>query len=216
MTFSVPLRTCLLAGLILLWTACGKAPSDATPATATPAGEVAATPPPDPTPAPAATPAKIEVPDLAAASTAKLAQTSAAALTQLTSLAGAADQPAMAADISALQTALAADDAPGALANLQQLAAYAKQVPGAEMLIESSKQMVSAWALKQGFDPAQITPVLRALQSRDYAALASQAAQLAGTGGLSAEQKTLLNGVLQTYGVDAKVDQAINKLKGLF
>ena len=45
---------------------------------------------------------------------------------------------------------------------------------------------------------------------------ASQAAMLAGTGGLTAEQKALVNGVLQTYGVDAKVDNVLGKVKSLF
>ncbi len=207
MMLSALSRTCVVAGLTLLLTACGKAPTEAAPATATPAADVAATASPEPGP--------VVVPDLAATSAAQLAQTSATALTQLTAVAGS-DHPAMAADITALQSALAADDAPGALAKLQQLAAYAKQVPGADVLIESSKQLVSAWALKQGFDTAQIAPVLRALQSRDYASLASQAAQIAGAGGLTDQQKTLLNGVLQAYGVDAKVEQAVEKLKNLF
>ncbi|MCC5021822.1 MAG: hypothetical protein J6386_03025 [Candidatus Synoicihabitans palmerolidicus] len=99
-----------------------------------------------------------------------------------------------------------------ALGQLKGLAEAAKAIPVA---VDAAKQMVSAWALKQGFDTAQIGPILGALQQGDYAGLASQAAMLAGAGGLTEQQKALVNGVLSAYGIDAKADEVLNKVKGL-
>jgi hypothetical protein len=82
--------------------------------------------------------------------------------------------------------------------------------------IDTAKLRVRGWALKQGFDPAKIGPSLSTLQQRDYAALASQAATLAGTGGLTEQQQRLLNGVLMNYGIDAKFEEVLGKVKGLF
>ena len=224
MKFSTLSGLLVLVGLSVALSGCGKKEAPETVAEKPAPAAAAAMPAPvDETPA--AKPAmaakaetmmaKVEVPDLKAASSAKLAEISGMALTQLAAL-GGAKQPEMAREAEAVKTALAGDDALGALSKLQSLASYAEQIPGAPILLESAKQMVSAWALKQGFDTAKIAPVLSALQSRDYAGLASQAAMLAGTGGLTAEQKALVNGVLQTYGVDAKVDNVLGKVKSLF
>ncbi|WP_221032657.1 hypothetical protein [Actomonas aquatica] len=212
MTFTSTLRALLWVGAGVALAGCGKTDTTATEPTA---ASTAAVPVAEETEAAVAQATEVKVPDLAEAAPAQLARVSDAALAQIAALAEE-QRPELAVNVAALQAALADDDAVGALGKLKQLSDYAQQVPGADVLIESTKQMVSAWALKQGFDTAQITPVLQALQTRDYASLASQAAVLAGRGGLSAEQKALVNGVLEAYGVDAKVDQAIDKLKNMF
>ena len=201
----------VVVGLSLALSGCGK--KDAPEAVAQKPAEVA--PAVETPPAKPALPAKVEVPDLETASSAKLAEISGVALTQLAAL-GGPKQPDLAREAEAVKLALSGNDALGALGKLQSLASYAQQIPGAPILIEAAKQTVSAWALKQGFDTARIAPVLGALQARDYAGLASQAAMLAGKGGLTAEQKALVNGVLQTYGIDAKVDDVLGKVKSLF
>lgn len=205
-------------------TGCGKADAPKAASTAVASAPAAAKPmhseteaKPVPVPASATTPAMaapVSLPDLKSASSAQLVATSGQALTNLAALAGPA-QPEVTQQVRAVQSSLTANDAVGALAQLKQLAASAQAIPGAPIVIETTKQLVSAWALKQGFDPAKIAPVLGALQTGDYAGLASQAAVLLGHGGLTAEQKTLINSVLSTYGIDAKADALMGKVKGL-
>lgn len=201
----------VLAGMGLALSGCGK--KDAPEAVVQKPAEVA--PAAENLVAKPAVPAKVEVPDLKSASSEKLVEVSGVALTQLAAL-GGPKQPDLAREAEAVKLALSGNDALGALGKLQSLASYVQQIPGAPILLEAAKQTVSAWALKQGFDTARISPVLSALQARDYAALASQAAMLAGKGGLTPEQKALVNGVLQTYGIDAKVDDVLGKVKSLF
>ena len=177
--------------------------------------------------APATAPAKVEVarvanrpvditiPNLSQSSADQLAQLGAQSLSNLSFLSGG-NSNGIADQISSLKSSLDGNQAVDALAKLKQLSDVAQSLPGAPLIIESSKQLVSAWALKQGFDTSTITPVLTALQNKDYASLASQAAILAGTGGLTDQQKQIVNGVLANYGIDAKVDQALDAVKGLF
>ena len=68
---------------------------------------------------------------------------------------------------------------------MKEWAVMAQQIPVAAAGIEATKGMVSAWALKQGFDPSLINPVLSALQAGDLGRLAAQAAKLSGTVDLS-------------------------------
>jgi len=156
--------------------------------------------------------ADLKVPDLKSASTSQLASTSAETLTNLASVAGTS-QPEVATQVEAVKSSLSSNDSVGALAKMKQLAASAQAIPGAQQAVEGAKQMVSAWALKQGFDTAKISPVLGSLQSGDLTGLASQVSTLLGAGGLSDQQKALLNGVLDTYGVNAKATELMGKLK---
>jgi hypothetical protein len=160
-------------------------------------------------------PIEISIPNLSQTSADQLAQLGAQSLANLALLDGV-KSTGVSDQISSLQSSLNGDQAVDALTKLKQLSASAQSIPGAPLVIETTKQLVSAWALKQGFDTSTIAPVLAALQQKDYAALASRAAVLAAKGGLSAEQKQVVNGVLSNYGIEANVDQALDAVKGLF
>ncbi len=207
---------------LIVATGCSKKESSASattpsePAVATaPKAEMSPATPVETTLSAAASLTAITVPDLQSSSVAQLAQISTTSLTNLTALAGPS-HPEVAAQVAAVKSSLDSNRAVDALDQLKQLTVYAQSIPGAAAAIDTAKLMVSGWALKQGFDPAKIGPILGALQQRDYTALASQAAMLAGAGGLTAEQTTLINGVLSTYGIDAKIDDVLGKVKGLF
>lgn len=160
--------------------------------------------------------ANIKLPDFKTASTQQLSALATQALTQW-SQAVEKPSPAMTTEVESVKTALAQEKPATALASLTKLDDYAKSIPGGEALLQSSKQLVSAWALKQGFDVTKISGVLGALQKGDYAALASQAATLLAKGGVSTEQKGILDGVLGTFGIDAtQASGAVNAVKGLF
>lgn len=119
-------------------------------------------------------------------------------------------------EVDAVKAALSKSEPLAALGSLTKLGEQVKSIPGAEALLQSTKQLVSAWALKQGFDAAKISGVLGALQSGDYAGLATQATGLLAKGGVSGDQKKLLEGVLGTFGVDAgNAAGAVNAVKGL-
>lgn len=151
--------------------------------------------------------------------TASVQQLSGLASQTLTQWAQAIEKPSPAAtkEVESVKTALAQGQASLALSSLNKLNEYARSIPGGEALLQSSKQLVSAWALKQGFDLAKISGVLGALQRADYASLANQAATLLAKGGVTTEQKDLLNGVLGTFGIDAaQAGGAVNAVKGLF
>lgn len=158
----------------------------------------------------------LKLPDLQTASTAQLSTLASQTLTQWTQTLEA-PAPAVATEVEATKTALANSQPTAALSSLAKLGDYAKSIPGAEALLESSKQLVSAWALKQGFDSAKISGALGALQKGDYAALATQAAALFAGSGVSTEQQGILDGVLGAFGLDAtQASGAINAVKGLF
>lgn len=160
--------------------------------------------------------ANLKLPDFQTASAQQLSGLATQALTQWAQ-AVEKPSPAMTTEVESVKTALAQEKPAVALASLTKLADYAKAIPGGEALLLSSKQLVSAWALKQGFDVAKISGVLGALQKGDYAALASQAVTLLGKGGVSSEQKGILDGVLGTFGIDAtQASGAVNAVKGLF
>lgn len=158
--------------------------------------------------------ADLKVPDLKSTSVSDLASKSSATLTNLAAVAGSS-QPEVATQVEALQSSMKSNKTVEALAQMKQLAASAQAIPGAQQAIAGAKQMVSAWALKQGFDTAKISPVLGALQSGDLTGLASQVSTLLGAGGLSDQQKALLNGLLSTYGIDSKANELLGKLKGI-
>jgi hypothetical protein len=139
-----------------------------------------------------------KLPDLSATSGTDLASMSTASLTNL-----AAAHPEATKEAEAVKESITANKATDALNRLGPLAESVKSIPGAPAAIEGIKKMVSAWALKQGFDTAKVTPLLGALQSGDYAGLASQAATLLGGGGVTDEQKGLLNGVMGAFGIEA-------------
>ena len=212
----------LLSLSLIVATGCSKTESSAS-ATAPSEPDVAVAPKTEMSPsipvaatAPiAASPTAITVPDLQQASVAQLAQISTTSLSNLTALAGPS-HPEIAAQAAAVKASLGTNRAVDALGQLKQLTAYAQSIPGAAAAIDTAKLLVSGWALKQGFDPAKISPILGALQNRDYTSLASQAAILAGAGGLTEQQTALINGVLSTYGIDAKIDDVLGKVKGLF
>lgn len=159
--------------------------------------------------------AKLQLPDFTATTSAQL---SALASQTLTQWAQAIETPtaAVTTEIEAVKSALGAEQPLAALASLTKLGDYAKSIPGGEALLQSSKQLVGAWALKQGFDPARISGALGALQKGDYAGLATQAAALFAKGGVSSEQKGILDGVLGSFGLDAtQAGAAVNAVKGL-
>jgi len=189
-------------GLTLVATGCGKKETVASTAPAPAAANATAAI------------AEVTLPDLEATSVTQLASASSETLTNLAALAGPS-QPEVVKQAEAVKSAISANRAVDALGQIKQLAASAQAIPGAPAVIEATKQMVSAWALKQGFDTAMIAPVLGALQAGDYAGLGSQAAMLFGAGGLTDQQKELLNGVLSTYGISSKADELMGKVKGL-
>lgn len=153
--------------------------------------------------------ANFKLPDLSATSGADLASMSTKSLTNL-----AEAHPEVAKEADAVKESISANKATDALSRLSPLAESAKSIPGAPVVIEGVKKMVSAWALKQGFDTAMIAPVLGALQSGDYAALATQGATLLGSGGVTDQQKGLLNGVMGAFGIEA--GGLMDKAKKLF
>jgi len=215
MTFPKPISVAATIALSLFATGCRK--SDSTPAaSATPAPQTVKS-------APASVevgtlvhrPIEITIPNLSQSSADQLAQLGSQSLSNLAFLDGDKSSGIM-DQIASLRSSLDGNQAVDALNQLKQLSDVAQSIPGAPIVIEGTKQLVSAWALKQGFDASTITPVLAALQQKDYASLASQAAILLGTGALTAEQKQIVNGVLANYGIDAKVDQALDAVKGLF
>lgn len=162
-----------------------------------------------------ATEATVKIPDFQTASGSQLSTLATQVLTSLGQM--AAKSPALVEKINAVKTALAGNQANAALSSLAGLSAAAKSVPGAEGLAGSATQLVSAWALKQGFDTAKISGVLGALQKQDFAALAAQGASVLGKGGLTSDQQGLVKGVLNAYGIDAtKAAGAAGALKGLF
>ncbi len=161
----------------------------------------------------AATP--IQVPDLIEISPEKLADISTGALTQLGAMASSSDV-SLDPQLAALKSSLTKGNALAALAQLKTLTAAARQIPGADAAVASTQQMVTAWALKQGFDPATIGPLLGSLQAADFGRLAAQASALIGTGNLTDQQVELINGVLANYGIDAKATEVINNVKGMF
>lgn len=156
----------------------------------------------------------LQIPDFQTASVEDLSSVATQALSGLGQ--AASSSPSVVAQVNAVKTAVTAGQAGQALSSLAGLTAAAKSIPGAANIAESATQVVSAWALKQGFDVSKISGVLGALQKKDYTSLASQAAGLLGKGGLTGDQKGLLNGVLNAYGIDAsKAAGAVNSLKGL-
>ena len=159
--------------------------------------------------------AAVKIPDFQTASVAQLSTLATQVLTSLGQT--AAKSPAIADKVTALKAALAGNQASTALSSLAGLSAAAKSVPGAEGLAASATQLVSAWALKQGFDTAKISGVLGALQKQDFAALASQGASVLSKGGLTGDQQGLVKGVMNAYGIDTtKAAGAAGALKGLF
>lgn len=157
----------------------------------------------------------LSIPDFQTASVAQLSGVALQALTSLGQTAGLS--PAVSDKVKATKTALAGNQASSALSSLSGLGAMVKGIPGAEGLAGTATQLVSAWALKQGFDTAKISGVLGALQKQDYAALASQGASVLSKGGLTGDQKGLMNAVLGAYGIDAgKAAGAVGALKGMF
>ena len=158
----------------------------------------------------------VKVPDLQTASVKRLGELATRALTNL-GVATAATSPALSEQVNAVKTSMAANDAKAALASLGGVNQAVKGNAGAEGMAASVTQLVSAWALKQGFDVAKISGVLGALQKQDYAALATQASGVMAQGGVTGEQQDLLKGVLNAYGIDAtKAAGAVGTVKGLF
>lgn len=156
----------------------------------------------------------LQIPDFQTASVEDLSAVATQALSGLGQVASSA--PTVVEKVNSVKTALASGQANQALASLAGLSAAAKSVPGAAAIAETATQVVSAWALKQGFDVAKISGVLGALQKKDYAALASQATSVLGKGGLTGDQQGLLKGVLNAYGIDAtKAAGAVSAVKGL-
>ncbi len=169
-------------------------------------------------PAPKAEPfslANFKLPDFQSASTLQLASTATQVLTGLGELAGPSSPSAM-TQIEAVKTSLSAGKALEAISALSKLGDTVKAIPGAEGLLTVGKQVVSAWALKQGFDPAKISGSLGALQKGDWVGLAAQVATLVGKGGVTGEQKGLLDGVLGLFGQNSgAASAATSALKGL-
>ncbi len=160
--------------------------------------------------------APVTVPDLQTTSVSQLSAVASQALTALGEMTSKSS-PALTEKINAVKAALAGNQASAALSSLAGLTKAAKGTPGAEGMAGKATQVVSAWALKQGFDLAKISGVLGALQKPDYAALASQGASVLSKGDLTHDQKGLLNGVLNAYGIDpTKAAGAANAIKGLF
>lgn len=207
---------CLVLVLGILGLAgCSKSEPTATATAPTPAVD-------DPTP-PAATTMEqavgqmlnaFDVPNLVEVSPDKLASVSSDALSQLGQMAAASDVD-LSSQLTALKASLTKENAMAALDQLPAIINAAKQIPGADAAIASTQQMVTGWALKQGFDPATINPMLASLQAADFGRLAAQASSLIGTGDLTDQQVQLINGVLASYGMDTKATEVINSVKGL-
>jgi hypothetical protein len=156
-----------------------------------------------------------QVPNLMEVSPDKLAAVSSDALSQLGQMAASSNVD-MSGQLDALKAALTKENAMAALDQLPAIISAAQQIPGADAAIASTQQMITGWALKQGFDPATINPMLASLQAADFGRLAAQASTLMGTGDLTDQQINLINGVLANYGVDAQATEVINSVKGLF
>lgn len=155
----------------------------------------------------------LQIPDFKTASVADLSALASQALSGLGSAANST--PALLEKVNAVKAALSAGQASQALTALSGLGAAAKKIPGASALADTATQVVSAWALKQGFDAAKISGVLGALQKKDLSALTSQATGLLSKGGLTGDQQGLLKGVLGAHGIDAsKAAGAAGALKG--
>lgn len=160
--------------------------------------------------------ASLKLPDFQTATTQQLSSLATRSLTQWAQ-AVEATSPAITQGVEAVKTALANEQPTVALASLTKLSEYAKAIPGGDLMLQTSKQLVSAWALKQGFDTAKISGVLGSLQRGDYVGVASQSAAMFAKGGVNTEQKGLLDGVLGTFGLDAtQAAGAVNVMKGLF
>ncbi len=158
---------------------------------------------------------ELKIPDFKTASVAELSSVATQALGQLET--AVASTPAALKQVEAVKSSLTAGDAKAALSSLSGLGDMVKNIPAANGLLTQAKQLVSAWALKQGFDPAKISGVLGALQTGDVGAIAKQATALLGKGGVSGEQSDLLKGVLNTFGIDStSAAGAVNAVKGLF
>lgn len=124
--------------------------------------------------------------------------------------------PALTTEVESLKTALSGAQPVAALGSLSKVGDLAKSIPGGDALLLSAKQLVSAWALKQGFEVSKISGLLGALQKGDLAALASQTLPLLAKGGFSGEQRGILQGVLGTFGIDpGKASGAVDAVKGL-
>jgi hypothetical protein len=157
----------------------------------------------------------LKLPDFKTASVADLAGIASQALSGLGQVATSA--PGLLEKVTAVKTALSAGQASQALTALAGLGAAAKNIPGAAALADTATQLVSAWALKQGFDAAKISGVLGALQKKDLSALTSKATSLLAKDGVTDDQQGLLKGVLNAYGIDAsKAAGAAGALKGFF
>lgn len=141
----------------------------------------------------------VKLPDFKTASVSELSTTATKALSSLQTL--AKSSPAALEQIKAVQTAVTSGDAMGALSSLASVGDLVKNIPGSDKLLTASKQVVSAWALKQGIDTSKLGGVLGALQKADVSALTSTATKLMSKGGLTDEQSGLVKGVLGTFGV---------------
>lgn len=160
--------------------------------------------------------ANLKLPDFQAASSKELSGLAAQALTHWAQTLET-PAPAVTTEVESVKNALAQSKPAAALSSLTKLGDLAKTLPGGDALLQTSKQLVGAWALKQGFDVAKISGVLGALQKGDYAALAAQAAPLLSKGEISGEQQGILQGVLGVFGIDAsKAAGAVGAVKGLF
>jgi hypothetical protein len=169
---------------------------------------------PTATAAPTPTVATLQIPNFQTASVDDISTVASQVLGGLSKV--TASSPSLADKVASVQAALTAGKAMDALSSLTGLSAAVKGIPGAAGLADSATQLVSAWALKQGFDTAKISGVLGALQKKDYASLASQATSVLSKGGLSGDQQGLLKGVLAAYGIDTtKAAGAVNAVKGL-
>ncbi len=158
---------------------------------------------------------ELKIPDFKTASVADLSGVAIQSLSGLQDVAKAS--PAAVEQIGSVKSSLSAGDAMGALKSLSGLGDAVKSIPGATALLDTSKQLVSAWALKQGFDVSKISGVLGALQSGDVGQIAAQALPLLQKGQVSGEQSDLLQGVLNTFGIDSgSAAGAVNAVKGLF
>lgn len=157
----------------------------------------------------------LKLPDFQTTSANQLAELASQALTQWHQTVES-PAPTLTSTVDALKASLSGNEALNALSSLTKLGDYAKAIPGGEALLQSSKKLVTAWALKQGFDAANIAGALGAIQRGDYAGLAAQAASLFAKGGVNREQKSLLDGVLGAFGLDAgEASGAVNAVRGL-
>ena len=158
----------------------------------------------------------IEIPNLQETSVGDLSKIALQALSGLGSFTAQA-YPQTGSLIDTVKQAIQTNNTQGALQSLSGITDALKDIPGANNLLATSQQLVSAWALKQGFSPTQISGVMAALQTRDVADLGVQATQLLSDGRLNQEQTTLLKGVLNAFGINnANAGKAVDKVKGLF